>query len=178
MRLFIALELPLEIKDYLFEIENELKNLKAGKINWVFKKNLHITLKFLGEVKENKVKDVIETLKTIKCKKFYVSLEDIGFYMNKLSINVIRVGFKPQEDIIKLQKLIDLETLGFGDIKLGGHVTLGRIKVVKDKKSFVELFNKIKIKNLGFQINSFSLFNSILKKDGPNYEVLETYDLL
>ena len=177
MRLFIAIELPEEVKNYLFELEGNLKSKRFGKINWVFKKNLHITLKFLGEVKEDKVEELKDYLKKIKFEKFKISLEDIGFYLNGLRINVIRIGIKPQEDIVRLQKLIDEDTLGFGDIKLGGHITLGRVKSLKNKHNFTDFVKNLKIEKIKFEVDSFILFKSDLKKEGPDYASLERYYL-
>ena len=65
MRLFLAIELNNEIKDYLFTIKNKFSK-DLAKVNWVAKKNIHLTLKFLNEVDEKLVAELIELLKEIK----------------------------------------------------------------------------------------------------------------
>ena len=65
-RLFIAIELNDELKDYLFGLQKTL-DLKA-KIRWVAKKNLHLTLKFLGYVED--VENVVKLLDTVKFNTF------------------------------------------------------------------------------------------------------------
>ena len=63
MRLFIALDLPENIRDYLFNLESELTT-GVAKVRWVSKRNLHLTLKFIGEVKEDKVKEIADKLES------------------------------------------------------------------------------------------------------------------
>ncbi len=177
MRIFLAVDLPLEIKDYLFELECKIKNFNLGKVNWVFKKNLHLTLKFLGEVSEDKVENLKNKLKDIKFKKFKLKLTEMSFYPNGFKPNVIWVGVEPQKEFIKLQELVDAESVEIGDLKLGAHITLGRIKSLKDKKLFLDKVSRIKIEKLEFEVNKFDLFNSKMASFGPTYRLLESYPL-
>lgn len=177
MRVFISIDLPKEVKDYLFELEKEVRGFNLGKVNWVFKKNLHLTLKFLGEVSEDKALEIKNNLKNIKFKKFKLKLTEISFYPSKFKPNVIWVGVELQEEFIKLQQLVDAETIEVGDLKLGAHITFGRIKSLKEKKLFLDKISKIKIKKLEFEVNSFDLFNSELSASGPSYNLLEKYSL-
>ena len=61
MRLFIGIFLPKEILDYLYELQNKLKKELLGKINWANKSKIHLTLKFLGEINEDKVNEIKES---------------------------------------------------------------------------------------------------------------------
>src|SRR3989344_2510990 len=78
MRLFIAITIPKEVKDYLWELKDEFKVL--GKFNFVPKKNYHITLKFLGEIKEEKIDHIKQRLSEIKFNSFKTSLESLGHF--------------------------------------------------------------------------------------------------
>jgi len=178
MRCFIAIDLPGEIKDYLFNLQKEFDN-NLIKVKWVAKKNLHLTLKFLGEVDEKTLEEVKRKLKGIKIKKFLLKLEEVGLFPDENYVRVIWIGLKPDENIIKLQKLIDSELLDLfkGEQEFKAHLTLGRAKFVKDKEGFKALFKKIKIKDLEFKVDSFKLMKSTLTKDGPIYDVLELYTL-
>ncbi len=177
MRLFVGINLPSDVKDYLFDLQSELKNSSLAKVNWVFKKNLHLTLKFLGEIPDNKVDEIKNRLKRIKFNKFKAKLNGLGVFPNSSKINVIWVGADPKEKVIELQKLIDSETIDFGDLKLGAHITLGRVKFVRHKKGLIDHINNAKIDKISFEADSFTLFKSTLAKDGPTYDVLERYDL-
>jgi 2'-5' RNA ligase len=177
MRIFIGVDLSKEVKDYLFELQKELREL-PGKIKWTPKYQLHLTMKFLGEVSEDKLKDIKEKLKNIKLKKFKVKLSSIGVFPTKDYIRIIWVGLSPEEKILDLYKKIDSELMEFKDsFEFKAHLTFGRVKFVKDKKRFMEIINKIEIKPLEFEIQQFELVESVLNKDGPQYTVLESYIL-
>lgn len=176
MRLFIAVDLPRNIKDYLYELQRKIGS-EYAKIKWVEKKNLHLTLKFLSEIDDEKVEDLKKKLGNIKFDKFSVKLTKFGIYPNESRINVVWVGLEPESKIIDLQKKIDLETLNFGDIRLGAHITFGRIKFIKNKEKFKDKLFNIKVDNLEFDIDSFRLYKSVLSKDGPRYIVLKEYKL-
>ncbi len=178
MRIFIEIDLPNEIKDYLFNIQKQISN-KSAKITWVAKKYLHLNLKFIGEISEDKFNILKEKLKEIDFNKFKVNLDKIGFFPEEDNIRIIWIGLKPEQNIIKLQQKIDesLLSLFHQDQRFKSHLTLGRVKFVKNKKDFIEKFKKIQVNNLEFEINEFKLMKSTLTKDGPIYEVLEVYKL-
>jgi len=174
--LFIAIELPKEIKDTLYEFQLKLKPFV--KAVFVHKKNLHLTLKFLGDVKEDRVEGIKENLGKIKIKKFKASLNGTGVFPNEKFIKIIWISLKPEDKVMELQKKVDEEMLGFFDreSRFSAHLTLARVKNVKDKKELLEMLKSSKLKG-EFEINEFSLVKSELSKDGPRYEVVETYSL-
>ncbi len=178
MRLFTAIDLPENVKEYVFELEGEFKKNKAAKIKWVFKKNLHLTLKFFGEIPDKDVNELINKLENIRFLNFELELNSIGFYGGSKAINVIFVSVEPEDKIANLQKLVDAETIGLGDLKIGSHITLGRVKFVKNKKEFYDFAEKIKdfkIEKLHFEVDEFCLFKSVLRKEGPEYILLKRY---
>src|SRR3989344_6773166 len=117
MRLFVGIDLPLDIKDYFYNLQKELKKDNLAKIKWVSKKNLHLTLKFLGDV--SNVNLIVDALKNIKFFKFNIKLDSLGYFPSGSKIKIIWVGLKDDKIFIQLQKLIDESTIGFGDLKLG-----------------------------------------------------------
>ncbi|MDP3728114.1 MAG: RNA 2',3'-cyclic phosphodiesterase [bacterium] len=172
MRLFLAIDLPKEIKDYLFELE---KKVKEAKITWVSKKNLHLTLKFLGEVNE---KDLPKIKKQIQIthSKLKVKLGATGFFPNNKDPRVIWVSLEPEEQIIALQQKLDAQLLMQfpNEQKFQAHLTLGRIKSIRRKEDFFNSIKSIQLEQKKFEINSFQLMKSELTKLGPIYETLET----
>ncbi|MEK6868809.1 MAG: RNA 2',3'-cyclic phosphodiesterase, partial [Nanoarchaeota archaeon] len=96
MRLFIAIEIPEEIKSYLAEIQQEIADSK-NKIRLVNKDNMHLTLKFLGEVQPDNLEDIKNNLKKITFKPFSVVLDNIGVFPSDNYIRVVWVGLKPEE---------------------------------------------------------------------------------
>jgi len=177
MRCFISIDLPKEIKDYLFDLQRKI-NDNNSKVHFVAKKNLHLTLKFLGNIDDNLLKDVKERLSKIKFKKFRVKLDKVGVFPNENFIRVIWIGLKPAGKVIELQQKIDGELLDLfkKDQEFSAHLTLGRVKFIKNKKEFLEKL-KIEIEDKEFEIGEFKLMKSELSKDGPKYFEIENYVL-
>lgn len=177
MRLFIAIFLPKEILDYLKDIQNGLKKELPAKINWVAKKNIHYTLKFLSNVDEKKVNLIKERLSKINFSLFKITLDKIGAFPNEEFIRVIWIGLNSKE-LIDLQKLIDYELLDLfpREQEFVAHLTLGRVKNILDKEKFKKNL-KVTIENKEFEINEFCLVKSELHKEGPKYEILERFKL-
>nr|MBA4405160.1 RNA 2',3'-cyclic phosphodiesterase [Nanoarchaeum sp.] len=174
MRLFIAVELPKEIKDDLYRIQKSI-NPEFAKINWVSKKNLHLSLKFIGEYKD--VDIIRERLSNIKFDKFEVKLDLFGVFPDENNIRVMWVGLEPKNKIIELQKEVDQELIDLlnKDQKFSPHLTLGRVKSIKNKNEFLKSLKSVSVNNLTFEINSFYLMQSELTKDGPIYKKLEMF---
>jgi 2'-5' RNA ligase len=178
MRLFIAIEVSEEIKEELTKIQSGIEN-DLVKAKWVNQNQMHLTLKFLGEVNEERVEIIKEKLSEIKTKPFFVVLDKIGFFPSEDYIRVVWIGLKPINKIVELQKKIDesLKELFPLDKRFHPHITIARVRFVKEKKEFIENINKIEIKKKEFQINKFKLVKSTLTREGPTYEDIEAYSL-
>ncbi len=178
MRLFVGIFLPKEILDYLYEVQSKLKKQLLGKINWTHKSKIHFTLKFLGEVNENKINEIKERLNKIKFKLFKVKLDKVGVFPNENYVKVIWVGLKPKEKMIELQQKIDSELLDLftKDQEFNVHITLARVKFIKDKEEFRKNL-KLDIDEKEFEVKEFCLVKSNLSKDGAKYEILERFKL-
>lgn len=174
MRCFIAIDVSEQFYDYFKELQNNLKtNIKA-----TFTKTFHLTLKFLGEIEENKVEKVKDSLKNIKFEPFKVSLSNLGVFPNENYIRVIWIGLEPKDKIIEFQQKIDNELISLKfkkEKKFHPHITLARVKHIEDKKEFITNLKQIKTQNLEFNINSFKLIKSTLTPEGPVYEDLGIY---
>ena len=178
MRCFIAVELPEYIKDILSDVQKKIGNDHA-KVHLVAKKNLHLTLQFLGDIEEEQLKKVQDILDEVKENKFTVALDQIGWYPHEHKIRVLWVGLKPEQDIFSLQGEIDL-TLGSlfrKDERFSVHLTLGRVKSIKERDTFLSLLNALEIERTEFLVDSFSLFKSELRHGGPQYTLLKKYTL-
>jgi RNA 2',3'-cyclic 3'-phosphodiesterase len=176
MRTFIAIDIPREIKDKIYELQSRLKELDI-KASYPHKKNLEITLAFLGEKTEEEIKDIKENLSNINFKGFEIKLKNLGSFPNINIMNNVWVGIE-SEDISSLVseicKSIDFKL----DKPFNPHITLCRIKNNKNTQSIRELILKNKNVDLGsFKAENFVLKKSTLTKDGPIYSNIETFDL-
>lgn len=176
MRAFIGIDLPKEIKDKLYTLQKEIGNNYA-KINWVHKKNLHLTLKFFVDISETDVKRVISMMKDFKFNPFKARLGELGFFPNINNPRVLWVGLEPLSELMNFQGDIDEKlSCSFNrEAKFNAHLTLGRIKLIKDKEKFLRLLKNIKIPNSVFEISEISFVKSMLTRDGPKYKLLEKF---
>ncbi len=177
MRCFIALDLPREAINYIKEIQKaiEKKNLFTGK--FTEPENLHLTLKFLGEIDEKRIEEVKKRLREIKQKSFEVELVEVGVFSKKF-IKIIWIKLDGK-GVFRLQKQVDekLKELFKEEERFMSHITIARVKNVKDKKKLLDYIKNIKIKKIKFKAESFFLKKSELKPEGPVYEDLEEYRL-
>ncbi len=176
-RAFIALNFPDEVIKEISRIYPLiLKNKFVGKLTEL--ENLHLTLKFLGEISQETLSLVQQKLSQIEFSSFNASLLNMGTFSYRKSPRIvwIKVGGKPIHD---LQKQIDLvlSTEFKKEQRFMSHLTLARIKHISDKSQFVEKINNIKVKNIKFQVNSFKLMSSDLKPLGPVYKTIKEFSL-
>lgn len=182
MRTFIAITLPDEINKNIFEFQSELKkeNILIG--NWT--SNYHITLKFLGEVNEEKLSKIIALLDTIcrKTKKFELTLKGIAAFPSENHIRVVFANIgEGNESAMFLQRQIDtvLKKENFLPEKnYQNHITLIRVKSIIDKGKLKDIFEKYKNKSFGtFTVGHIELIKSTLTPGGPIYEVIKKFQL-
>jgi 2'-5' RNA ligase len=169
MRLFIAIELPAEVKAHLEQLQ---KKLDGHFVQLTLAKEIHLTLKFLGEVSEEKVAEIKQKLEKIDFGSFEASLGRTGVFPDEHYVQVVWVGTEPENSIKFLQQKIEKSLLGLfePDAKFTPHLTLARVKFIKDKKLFIENLHKIKAEKKEFLVDSFKLIKSTLTPKGPVYE--------
>lgn len=174
-RCFIAIDLSREAINEIKKIQQLIwkKNLFTGKITEL--ENLHLTLKFCGEINKNKILEIKKRLNEIKLDNFECEFGEIGFFSKEI-IRIIWIKLNGR-GIFELQKKIDerLNDLFESEFRFMSHITIARIKNVKDKKGFLDYLKNIKIKKIKFKIDSFYFKKSELTAEGPVYEDLEKY---
>ncbi len=180
MRCFISIDIPENIKKEIKKIQEKLPEFSGKKIEG---NNLHLTLKFLGEVSEEKIELVKEKLKKVKIAEFETEINSIGVFSGPKGVSsgeeVIRIVWLNLTNCDGLQKEIDSSLKGLfePEQRFMGHLTIARVKKLKNKKEFLNQINKIKIPKIKFSVDNFKLKNSVLKTEGPVYEDIEEYKL-
>lgn len=176
MRTFIAIELDKEIKKALSKIQDELKTTQAD-VKWVEPENIHLTIKFLGEVEENKIPRISQILKALssQTKPFTIALSELGAFPGLKYPRVVWIGIaEGKTELSKLAELIEnvLVQVKFPKEKRGfsAHFTLGRFRSNKNKYVLCEKLNTIQVPGLRQEIKSVALFKSTLTPKGPLYE--------
>ena len=181
-RVFLALEVPDEIRQDI-ECFKERLNTGEAMIKWVEPENLHINLRFFGEISEEEIKKIEECSKQIadSQKPFELSIEGLGFFPNNISPRVLWLGCTSKE-LLKLR--FDLEQL-FEEAGLGKekkeykpHITLGRIKSKKEVRTLSKEVCKKSETRLGtFHADRITIFESRLSFKGPEYIKIAEFKL-
>jgi len=174
MRLFIAFDISEEAKKELEMLQSNIKKSSENNAKLSFVKEFHLTMKFLGDVNENKVEEIKERLQKVRFDKFTAVFDDAGIFPSESYIRVVWIGLSPEDKITLLQQKIEESLKGMfpKDNRFLPHLTLARVKFVKDKKAFIESIKKLKPEKISFEVNSFKLIQSTLTKEKPIYEVL------
>jgi 2'-5' RNA ligase len=173
MRLFIAIDIPSDLKEKLSRLIAKLKKCDLD-AKWVNSANIHMTLKFLGEVDKeqlNEVKNII-TATSAKFSKLELSINGLGFFPNENSPRVFFVSTDKEEILKNIAEELEnrLESLGFAkEGRFKSHLTLARFR---SKKNIDCLKNEIKDISMEGKITveEITLFKSTLNAQGPIYE--------
>lgn len=180
MRTFIAIALPEQIKDTLAALEQELKKTNAD-VKWVTPENIHLTLKFLGEIDEKKLEKIKLILdETAKDRPgFLLGLSGVGAFPKINSPRVIWAGVsKGEAEVRQIAGELEEKIASVGIAKekrpFSGHITIGRTRSSLNQEKLVKgLENLAGFLNQEFPVNKITLFKSTLTPLGPNYEILK-----
>jgi 2'-5' RNA ligase len=185
IRAFIAVDLPLDIQDCLGQISSQFKE-QMGKVpvRWVSPENIHLTLKFLGDVSLNNIEVLTELLEVevATIKPFVISVGGVGAFPKLRSPRVIWVGIEAPDELAMLQRGIDTQTARIGYARerrsFSPHLTLGRVSrnaTPQDVRKIGDVLASQKIGFLGVaRIRAVHLFRSDLKPSGAVYTRLFT----
>ena len=178
---FIAIEI--NATPSILEFEKEIKKTGAD-IKLVEPQNIHITLKFLGDVEETLIDEIARIIKDAvkEIKPFTMKLNGTGVFPNNNYVRVIWIGIKEAQIIETIVKTIDehLSELGFRKEKRGfsPHLTIGRVKSAKNKQILLEVIEKYKDVEFSIQeVKSIKLMKSDLTSKGPIYSTMREVKL-
>lgn len=179
-RLFISL--PVE-PDIAKKIYKEFTNLALPweKIKPVEDYNIHLTMKFLGPTPIDKLPDIIDALNSVDTKLGNLELEmDKTEILNSKRPQTLIIGFKENKKIQKLfeaieDALFDAQLANKDIRRFKTHLTVGRVKRSAEFKEFAD-FEKWQTHKL-LNVSYFELRESILTKQGPEYTVLQTFEI-
>ncbi len=183
IRTFIAVDLPQDVKMEVDKLTTEFRNEGPG-INWVKAGNLHITMRFLGDIDENMVPELAENIKTNTCgfSKFDLSLKGLGGFPNLIMPRVIWIGTEGgKRKLLDLATSVELACIGskFGksDKRFLPHLTIGRVKTPSGIEKLLKKIERTPFESLPFEITEVTIFKSELSPAGPKYTALEKIEL-
>jgi 2'-5' RNA ligase len=183
VRAFIAIDLSPEIHKRLDQVASELKERLAGvPVRWVPVENVHLTLKFLGDVSLTNLEILKKILRSEAGNHlpFEISIGQLGAFPSKRRPRVIWVGVEAPQELMDLQRAIESETTRLGYARdrreFSPHLTLGRISRNANSADLRQIGEVLKNYEVGFlgatRVKEVHLFRSDLQPGGAVYTSL------
>jgi len=183
MRLFVAIEIPEDIRSALAAFVNELRKA-APQAKWVRPQNLHVTLKFLGHTDASNLDSIRAALKTIRARQ-PVTLEfrGLGFFPNEKRPRVFWAGMESSSNLQPLAAEIDraMYKLGFPleDRPFTPHLTLARFDPPGMPSNLAAQAKQNLSRNFGaLTASEFHLIESKLKPTGAEYTTVQSFPFM
>jgi 2'-5' RNA ligase len=179
LRSFLAIELPESILRRIGEVQRDLKSSRAD-VRWVSPQNIHLTLKFFGNIEESKIDSIAQSIEE-PARTFSpigITVRGMGAFPGLKSPRVIWIGLHDEKKVlVSFQKQLDgeLQKIGFQpeDRPFHPHLTLGRMRSNRGKDELVTEMEKYREEEFGsFQTDRVILLKSDLRPEGPIYTPL------
>lgn len=177
IRLFIAIDLPESVKQ-------EMARLCCGLpgARWVGTEQLHLTLRFIGEVDGGLFRDIRERLVEVRSEPFTLQLDGVGFFPPRGKPRVIWVGLKKSSELLQLRCRIESCLVAIGlereGRKFSPHITLARLKNTPPVKVGRFLENHNLFLSRTWTVDEFFLYSSQLGRNGAIHRVEAGYPLM
>ncbi|MDP8208342.1 MAG: RNA 2',3'-cyclic phosphodiesterase [Candidatus Electryonea clarkiae] len=182
MRAFIAIELPEDLRIRLAAVKDRLET-GGDKIRWVKPENMHLTLKFLGEISEKQAENIGSALNKLAEEYPLTTLEigGVGVFPRRKNPKVIWAGIKENQVIKKLHESIENIVFEEGIEKdkrpFKPHLTIGRVKQMEKTSRLPDLLDEVELETVNVPVKHITLFRSKLTPEGPIYTRLTKAEL-
>ena len=176
MRLFVGIAFPEDIRACLDKLSG---GLSGGR--WVSPENLHLSLRFIGEVPGGDERDIGQVLRAVGGPVFDLALKGLGCFDRRGRVHAVWAGIEASEPLMRLQGKVAAALVRSGmepeHRKFKPHVTLARFKGAPagDVGRYLESLGEFTAGP--FPVNHFTLYRSHLGSGGPHYEALADYPL-
>ncbi len=179
VRLFVAIDIPDNIKTYIQGMARAIPKARS-----VPPDQLHLTLKFIGEVESSLLLDILDALGRINTPRFALQLKGVGTFPPRGTPRVLWVGTKTMENkdnLFDLRKQIEKTLFAAGIAKekkkFSPHITLARLNNSPIKLLHNFLAGNALLESPWFEVNCFTLYSSQLTPKGAIHTVEERYQL-
>lgn len=184
LRLFVAVPMPHAVAVYLEQIQRRFQARKLN-LRWVKTRNIHLTLKFLGDTAPARVPGIAAAMDAAAAsvETFRLRAEGVGVFPHLRNARVVWVGLTGEVDRLNtLRETLEsvLESIGVGRDVRGyrAHLTIGRIRRRVDARLLgAELERHGESECESFRVDRLGLFESVLKPAGAEYALLHASPL-
>lgn len=181
-RVFIAIKIDLshDLKLVWDELKQELEN---EKIRWVPDENLHLTLRFLGRVDSAQIEQIEVALDEFCYTQsgFSFQLERLGHFKKRGKPAVIFIDIAQSGELVDFVSKLENTLTEIGcdqNLKFKPHLTLGRVKHVKDEQLFYNCLDRIeRMPVQQIDVRQIVFYESILKPEGVEYLAIRKFQL-
>jgi 2'-5' RNA ligase len=183
VRTFVAVLLADELRKRISEAQEQVKKL-APDVKWVAPDNFHVTLKFLGDVREDALGGVFSAVEEAAkaFAPFELSMSGLGAFPNARNARVVWAGIEDgRDELAALASAVDV-----GLVKLGypkeerdfkSHITIGRVKTSRRLDDLARGIDEIDAGEIGRQtVSSVAVMQSDLRPEGPIYTALRVVE--
>ncbi len=175
-RLFVAIRPPENIRDLLIDTMHDNPDLR-----WVGDDQLHLTLRFIGEVERPLANDIADALSTIRFPAFELRIAGVGRF-DRRNGGALWAGIEPRKQVAELAAKVDRACVKAGlepeRRAFHPHVTLARWNRRGPSAAMQFELRESALVSPSFEITDFRLFESHLSRNGAYYEPVATYRLV
>lgn len=177
-RLFVAVDVPDTVKDAIKTICKGLHDAR-----WVDLRQLHLTLRFIGEVEEARFKAIKENLAEISEQPFALTLSGVGFFPPKRLPRVLWVGIDENATLLRLADKIERVLVEKNGVepegrKFSPHITIARFREASPAKVAEFAASHRSFRTETFPVEAFHLYSSTLTPSGAEHRREATYPLI
>jgi 2'-5' RNA ligase len=180
MRLFVALEIPSEVRKNLAALIESLRAV-SPQARWERPENLHVTLKFIGEVPEARLSDIRAALASVRSEHpITLDFRGLGFFPNEKHPRVFWAGIEASPNLKTLAANIDGATEKLGipleQRPFSPHLTLARFEPPRLPEKLRAAIQESAGREFGsLRTTQFQLIESKLKRSGAEYTTVESF---
>jgi 2'-5' RNA ligase len=188
IRSFIAIDLPPEIRLAIVRVSTCLKtNLASQPLRWVDPDNIHLTLRFLGEISQAQLCNLVVVIRPLFRKFPYVNVtvSGLGAFPNTHKARVLWIGLEASPDLSQIINEMDVEINKMGipwnEDKFSPHLTIGRVSrnaTSADYNKIESVVSSTKVGIIGkYQVQSVNIYKSDLTPAGSVYTCFSSIPL-
>ena len=177
MRLFVAISLNAELKKELGAFQSKLQ-VDSAKLRWLRQSDLHLTLKFLGQVDNSRLDEIKSAVSTaaLRAEAFSLTLKGTGVFPPRGKARIVWAGIGECDQLLQLQQVCEEVFTEHGfereQREFRAHITLARVKQDNSRGSFREQVLEAEVLELTQRVSELCLYQSITASGGAEYNAI------